>query len=116
MATLTWYGRFLSDVKLALCLQDRVEMVPTDKQGSLIGALLTEGWTPVYKYDGFDAGIDYDRVDLRKGSATLSFEWDNWFEGEITGPRHVIWALAAENGLELARWRRLAWGRPSTTS
>lgn len=35
------------------------------------------------KYDGFDAGIDYDFLVLKKGGNRIEFGWDNWVEGEI---------------------------------
>ena len=36
-----------------------------------------------YKYDNFDAGIDFDFVILKRDGEEILFGWDNWFEGEI---------------------------------
>lgn len=37
----------------------------------------------MYKYDNFDAGIDFDFLILGKDGEEILFGWDNWVEGEI---------------------------------
>jgi len=41
------------------------------------------GWKTTYRYDNFDAGIDFDLLILKKEGDEIIFGWDNWFEGEI---------------------------------
>ncbi|WP_276498354.1 hypothetical protein [Pontibacter litorisediminis] len=50
---------------------------------TIIKFLREENWKVLYKYDGFDAGIDFDFLILEKNNEEILFGWDNWFEGEI---------------------------------
>ncbi len=59
--------------------------IHTEHWNRIIEGLITENWKLIYKYDQFDAGIDFDFLVLKKGNSTLSFGWDNWEEGEIQG-------------------------------
>lgn len=64
----------------------RIENVETETWHRVIEDLESHGFQMVYRYDGMDAGIDYNRFDLKNGAGELVvFEWDNWAEGEIRG-------------------------------
>ena len=69
----------------------KIEYVETETWHRVIEDLEAQGFVEVYRYGGFDAGIDYNRFDLRNGEDELVvFEWDNWAEGEIRGePRRL---------------------------
>lgn len=80
--------------------------IPTEQFNALIESLLQSGWRKTYSYDGFDAWIDYGKVKLRKGRVKLTFEWDNWTEGSIEGPRSVLDDIAGRHGLSVSNeWR-----------
>lgn len=57
--------------------------IKTDLWNEAIKLLLSRGWTVTYKYDNFDAGIDFDFLIFEKNNEEILFGWDNWFEGEI---------------------------------
>lgn len=57
--------------------------IKTEDWNKIISALLVDGWKMKSKYSGFDAGIDFDFLIMRKGVQQIMFGWDNWFEGEI---------------------------------
>ncbi|MGD1847904.1 MAG: hypothetical protein ACFB10_21120 [Salibacteraceae bacterium] len=57
--------------------------ITTDVWVQVIKKLVAEAWKVTYKYDNFDAGIDYDFVILEKDGEEILFGWDNWFEGEV---------------------------------
>ena len=62
----------------------KIEHVETETWHRVIEDLQAEGFEEVYRYGGFDAGIDYSRFDLKNRDEELVvFEWDNWAEGEI---------------------------------
>ena len=64
----------------------KIEHVETETWHRIIEDLEGEGFEEVYRYGGFDAGIDYSRFDLKNRDEELVvFEWDNWAEGEIRG-------------------------------
>jgi hypothetical protein len=46
-------------------------------------ALMDQQWVVTYKYDLFDAGIDFDLIVFEKDGEFILFGWDNWMEGEI---------------------------------
>ncbi len=72
--------------------------------------MVSSGWKVRSKYAGFDAGIDYDSVLLRKGSGTLKCEWDNWSEWSIEGKRRFIEEIAERSKLSVTHaWR---WAEP----
>jgi hypothetical protein len=85
--------------------------IPTAQFRDLIEALTRQGWRKTYEYDGFDAWIDYGKVVLKRGGTALIFEWDNWTEGGIEGPRVALEALADGSSLVVSdRWRWDVWG------
>lgn len=65
----------------------------------IITDLCADGWARSGAYSGFDAGIDYDSVTLKKESQTLKFKWEPYFQGRITGPE-VLLAELKETYLE----------------
>lgn len=74
----------------------------------LFKLLESDGWRIYRRYEGFNAGIDYDCLRLRKGSATLKCEWDNWSEWSVEGRREIIDAIAQQSELQVTyAWR---WG------
>ena len=83
-----------------------IKDIETEEFNALIQKLQDAGWKKTHEYDGFDAWIDYGCVTLKKASTKLTFEWDNWTEGSIEGPRKIVEALARESGLSVSsEWR-----------
>ncbi|MBO6509786.1 MAG: hypothetical protein JJ866_19745 [Roseibium sp.] len=74
--------------------------IKTETFHKVILELKEEDWKVSYTYDGFDKGIDYDRIDLVNDGIKLKFEWDNWFEGVIEGPEKLLGALSRRYGLK----------------
>ena len=75
----------------------KIEHVETETWHRVIEDLESEGFEEVYRYGGFDAGIDYSRFDLKNGADELVvFEWDNWAEGEIKGTAERLEAIRAK--------------------
>jgi|GEM_PF-3397821 len=77
----------------------RIEDIGTVRFNRVLDTLQAEGWRAIYVYDGFDAWIDYGRVDLVEDGETLIFEWDNWCEGKIGGPERLLISLSGRFGL-----------------
>jgi hypothetical protein len=100
--------RKLINCKYALLGLAVIEDIPTDQFTAIVKEHGETGWKKTYLYQGFDAWIDYGRIDLQKNGSKLRFEWDNWTEGEISGPKAVVDALAARHGLLACR--RKHWG------
>lgn len=57
--------------------------IKTDLWNKAIEILLQNQWVCTYKYDNFDAGIDFDFIILVKDNEEILLGWTNWFEGEI---------------------------------
>lgn len=57
--------------------------IETSLWNKTIDLLKYDHWVETYRYDGFDAGIDFDFVVLEKDGEEVLFGWDNWVEGEI---------------------------------
>ena len=57
--------------------------IKTKIWNTIIADLQQSGWKITNKYNGFDAGIDYDALTLDKDDWKIDFVWDNWNEGEI---------------------------------
>jgi hypothetical protein len=47
----------------------------------IIQDLKKEGWRVKKEYYGFDKGIDYDFLVLKKDGNIIEFTWDNYGEG-----------------------------------
>lgn len=99
--------RKLTDLKFALLRLSVIQDIPTDRFNTIAQDLLSSGWVKTYEYDNFDAWIDCGRVDLKKGAVKLKFEWDNWTEGQIIGPREEVEAVARQYGFSASE--RIKW-------
>jgi len=107
MNFLVKFKRKLTDWKFALLGLAVIEDIPTDHFNAVVKEYAEAGWKKAYLYEGFDAWIDYGRIDLKKGRCRLRFEWDNWTEGQISGPKAVVEALALKHRLAAAT--RIKW-------
>jgi hypothetical protein len=69
-----------------------IEDIDTNLGNIILDQLKLNGWKVTAQYSpfAFDKGIDFDSYTLRKGSETLEFEWDNWFEWKIAGAKPTI--------------------------
>ena len=67
-----------------------VKGIPSPVYEQIITDLGADGWERMAVYTGFDAGIDYDSVTLKKQEQTLKFKWEPYFEGRITGPKAIL--------------------------
>ena len=76
--------------------------IKTEDWNRIIQGLLEEGWKMKNKYRGFDAGIDYDFLVLKKGESNIEFAWGNWFEGEIKCDEEVMEMLQEKFKLQFA--------------
>lgn len=101
MITIKWLGALrktwfrLSRLALIVDISD-------EKFKEIFDQLVNDGWVCVSKYDGFDAGIDYDCLKLRKGFGIVKCEWDNWTEWEVRGRRDLIEKIAIEFDLQVS--------------
>jgi hypothetical protein len=104
-----WFARilrWLAKLKFRLLHRATIKDIAGARFKGLVAVLARDGWRARAAYTGFDAGIDYDCVRLRRGFTSLKCEWDNWSEWSIEGPRRVIEAIAAENELKVTyAWR-----------
>lgn len=78
----------------------RIDDVKSIAFNSIIEDLLDQGWAAKQTYNEFNAWIDYGRVILKKGGVKLIFEWDNWTEGVIEGPKKMILKIAKDYDLK----------------
>lgn len=78
-----------------------IKDIPADRFKVLVSGLQRQGWQLGSRYSGFDAGIDYDCVRLRKGLSVLKCEWDNWTEWSVEGRRPIVEVVARDNKLEV---------------
>jgi hypothetical protein len=82
-----------------------IKDIPTEQFNSLVKELGTRGWRKTGEYEGLDAGIDYDSFRMRRRGIQLKFEWDNWTEGSVEGPRAAIEEIAQQFGLRVTHER-----------
>jgi hypothetical protein len=77
--------------------------IKTDVGNDILTQLVRAGWVVKGEYalTAFDKGIDYDSYTLARDGARLEFEWSNWDEWQIRGPREIVQAICAEFGVEL---------------
>lgn len=68
----------------------RIDDVKTDVFNLIIDDLIKQGWCANNTYNEFNSWIDYGQVVLTKNSVKLVFEWDNWTEGVIKGPKDLV--------------------------
>ncbi|GAB3829140.1 hypothetical protein [Pontibacter rugosus] len=57
--------------------------IETNLWNRIINLLKFTNWVETYRYDEFDAGIDFDFAVLENDGEEVLFGWDNWVEGEI---------------------------------
>jgi len=100
MKPLVYFGRKLTDLKFKVLGLNIIQYIPTEKFNGIINHCVSDGLRKIYEYDGFDAWVDYGKVVLRKRNQKLNFVWDNWSEGEISGPKVIVRELANKHGLE----------------
>lgn len=74
--------------------------IKTEVWNSIIESLLEDGWIVRLKYNGFDAGIDHDYLELRKDKMKIEFGWDNWFEGEIKAEQELMSQIETQLNLK----------------
>lgn len=82
--------------------------IGNDAFSSVLASLESAGWKVYARYGGFDAGIDYDCIRLKRAGIRLKCEWDPWDAWSIEGPATVIQQMADQFGLVAQpewRWR-----------
>lgn len=77
----------------------RIADIPTETYQRIVEELRADGWDIVYEYAGMDAGIDYGRIDLRRGDDAICCEWTWVCEGELEGPAAIVEAIRARHAL-----------------
>ncbi|MEC9263287.1 MAG: hypothetical protein VYD53_18180 [Pseudomonadota bacterium] len=77
----------------------RIDDIPTEAFNIIIDDLIRAGWKTKSQYKGFDAWIDYGKVELTKSGSVLIFEWDNWTEGVVKGYGEIIDQIAKQYNL-----------------
>ncbi len=98
--------RYLANLRFRVLNLATIQDVSAEAFEPLFDQLVSSGWKVRSKYAGFDAGIDYDRLLLRKGFGTLKCEWDNWSEWSIEGRRDLIEEIADRSKLRVTyAWR-----------
>ena len=65
--------------------------IKTEIWNNIIAELQNNGWDTIFKYEGFDVGIDYDAITLKNNkNQIIEFTWDNWSEGDITSEEDIL--------------------------
>ena len=64
----------------------RIDGIPADTFYRIVADLSAEQWKIASEYSGFDKGIDYDAVVLKKLGVTLKFKWVLYLDGSVEGP------------------------------
>ncbi|WP_035615968.1 hypothetical protein [Haloferula sp. BvORR071] len=78
----------------------KIEDIPTATFNLISDELVAAGWKVIEEYDGFDAWIDYGLLVLSKDGVNIRMEWDNWMEGIIEGPDHLVGPIRLWHGLK----------------
>ncbi len=73
--------------------------IKTEDWNKVIKGLVNDGWKVKSKYNGFDAGIDFDFLILSKGFKKIIFGWDNYLEGEIKGSEKIMMEITKRFGI-----------------
>lgn len=98
--------RSIAKLRFSLLGLATIKDIPTKEFEDLADRLAASGWKKTSEYSGFDAWIDYGRLTFRRRLTRIKFEWDNWTEGSVEGPRRVIEEIARDNGLTVTyEWR-----------
>ena len=77
--------------------------IKTENWNRIIQGLIDDDWKLKMKYDGFDAGIDFDFLVLKKKQDKIEFSWDNWVEGEIKCSEELMKMLENKFDLKFAK-------------
>jgi hypothetical protein len=88
--------RRLRYLRLLVMNRRAVVLIPTNEFNLFVERCLADGWQRGRMYRGFDAWIDYGRVDLRKNGKLVRFEWDNWDEGSMEGRMDALLACLGD--------------------
>lgn len=78
--------------------------IKTDVGNHVLTQLVRAGWTVEYEYPliaAFDKGIDFDAYTLARDGVRVEFEWTNWDEWQIRGPRKAVQAICREFQIDL---------------
>jgi hypothetical protein len=106
------FFRFCAKLRFRALSLATIKDIPTEKFNRLIKTLIDDGWKKTHEYVGFDAWIDYGRIDLRKKNRRLKFEWDNWTEGSVEGPREIVEIIGKESAMPISfEWRWTSYDR-----
>ena len=82
--------------------------IKTEDWNRIIAGLVKENWKLKSKYNGYDAGIDFDFLILTKGFKKITFGWDNWLEGEIKCSDSLFDELSKQFSIEFT------YGKPNS--
>ena len=74
-------------------MRGQISSISTPVFEKMLSDLRAEQWKIISRYDGFDAGIDYDLVVLEKGNVTLKFKWVLYLDGSVEGPDALLQEL-----------------------
>jgi hypothetical protein len=78
--------------------------IKTEVWNNIISELKNNGWDTIFKYEGFDVGIDRDAVTLKNNkNQTIEFTWDNWSEGVITSEEEILKELENKFDIKFQR-------------
>ena len=71
----------------------KIDGIPTDTFYQIIADLSADQWKVMSEYAGFDKGIDYDLIVLKKQGITLKFVWVLYLDGSVNGPEALLLEL-----------------------
>ncbi|HUM51688.1 MAG TPA: hypothetical protein PK431_07715 [Chitinophagales bacterium] len=71
----------------------------TEDWNRIIEELMNDGWKVISKYEGFDAGIDFDFLILKFKKKKIMLAWDNWTEGKIKCNDDIMDELSIKFGI-----------------
>jgi len=77
----------------------QIASIPTLLFRRIVSDLRAEQWKIISRYDGFEAGIDYDFVVLEKHNTRLKFQWALYRDGSVQGPDTLLQELREKYGL-----------------
>jgi hypothetical protein len=79
-----------------------VANIRTELGNRVLTELVRAGWVVEYAYpdSAIDKGIDFDAYTIARDGERLEFEWTNWDEWQIRGPRSRVQTVCGEFGIE----------------
>lgn len=77
--------------------------IKTNLGNDVLEQLVRAGWVVEHEYPltAFDKGIDHDAYTLVRNGERLEFEWSNWDEWQISGPRAVVRRICIDFGIRV---------------